>query len=182
MCWFLTDLFRLVGLCYTVRKVSLFLNGVTIQRSPTPRPDTVYACQDIKDDLKAGVRSTAILFGSWIRPLLVGCGLTFVGSLILVGSFNNQAWPYFVISVGGSLIHLVWQFMTVDLDDPSSCWGTWLDVLRLSLGRFWQRRCCCHAFSELQGKWSTWLDCLGRYHAGLLPCHVRGLACWVLVN
>ncbi|KAG2006912.1 4-hydroxybenzoate polyprenyl transferase [Coprinopsis cinerea AmutBmut pab1-1] len=85
--------------------------------------DTVYACQDIKDDVKMGVRSTAILFGSWIRPLLVGCGLGFVVMLAIAGHVNQQGPVYFVISVGGTLVHLVWQYNTVDLGVPKSCWA-----------------------------------------------------------
>ncbi|KAF8179879.1 UbiA prenyltransferase family [Pholiota molesta] len=84
--------------------------------------DTVYACQDIKDDVKIGVRSTAILFGTWIRPLLVGCGLSFLSMVAISGLVNKQGPAYFVISVGGTAGHLLWQYMTVDLDSPKSCW------------------------------------------------------------
>ena len=85
--------------------------------------DTVYACQDIKDDVKMGVRSTAILFGSWIRPLLVLCGLMFVTMLAIAGHLNSQGPAYFIVSIGGTVIHLLWQYMTVDLDIPKSCWS-----------------------------------------------------------
>ena len=85
--------------------------------------DTVYACQDIKDDVKMGVRSTAILFGSWIRPLLVLCGLMFVTMLAIAGYLNGQGPSYFIVSVGGTALHLFWQYMTVDLDIPKSCWS-----------------------------------------------------------
>ncbi|KAH6903307.1 4-hydroxybenzoate polyprenyl transferase [Coprinopsis sp. MPI-PUGE-AT-0042] len=84
--------------------------------------DTVYACQDIKDDVKMGVRSTAILWGSWIRPLLVACGLGFASFLTITGYLSRQGPAYFAISVGGTLIHLVWQYCTVDLEVPKSCW------------------------------------------------------------
>ncbi|KAJ7272422.1 UbiA prenyltransferase family-domain-containing protein [Mycena rebaudengoi] len=60
--------------------------------------DTIYACQDIRDDVKMGVRSTAILFGTWIRPLLKCCAVTFAAMLAGAG------------------------FMTVDLNVPTSCW------------------------------------------------------------
>ncbi|KAJ2916187.1 hypothetical protein MD484_g4199, partial [Candolleomyces efflorescens] len=86
--------------------------------------DTVYACQDIKDDLKTGVRSTAILFGSWIRPLLTTCGLGFAAAMAVVGHINGQSSIYFFISVGGTFLHLIWQYTTVDLEIPESCWGT----------------------------------------------------------
>ncbi|KAF8879829.1 UbiA prenyltransferase family-domain-containing protein [Infundibulicybe gibba] len=84
--------------------------------------DTVYACQDLKDDVKVGVRSTAILFGSWVRPLLVACGITFVSAFAISGYLNNQGPIYFLISIGGTAVHLMWQFKTVDLDIPQSCW------------------------------------------------------------
>nr|GAT54960.1 coenzyme Q biosynthesis protein 2 [Mycena chlorophos] len=84
--------------------------------------DTIYACQDIKDDLIVGVRSTAILFGSWITALLIACETTFVGMLALAGWLNHQGVAYFVLSVGGTAAHLLWQAMTVDLDSPESCW------------------------------------------------------------
>lgn len=70
-----------------------------------------------------GVRSTALLFGSWIRPLLVSCAVVFVIMLTLAGIFNEQGGAYFVLSVGGTATHLVWQFATVDLEEPSSCWS-----------------------------------------------------------
>ncbi|KAJ7454172.1 UbiA prenyltransferase family-domain-containing protein [Mycena latifolia] len=83
---------------------------------------TIYACQDIKDDVKMGVRSTAILFGNWIRSLLIACAVTFVLALAGVGFLNGEGSPYFIISVGGAALHLIWQFLTVDLDVPKSCW------------------------------------------------------------
>ncbi|KAJ7138573.1 4-hydroxybenzoate polyprenyl transferase [Mycena filopes] len=85
--------------------------------------DTIYACQDISDDVKMGVKSTAILFGTWIRPLLIACGLTFAAMLAVTGFLNDQGIVYFVISVGGTILHLVWQYLTVDLDVPKSCWA-----------------------------------------------------------
>ncbi|KAF9045180.1 UbiA prenyltransferase family [Panaeolus papilionaceus] len=84
--------------------------------------DTIYACQDIRDDVKAGVRSTAILFGEWIRPLLVLCGAIFLQMLIVVGYLNGHGPIYYVITVGGTALHLGMQCKTVNLTDPNSCW------------------------------------------------------------
>jgi 4-hydroxybenzoate polyprenyltransferase len=69
-----------------------------------------------------GAKSTAILFGSWIRPLLIFIAVCFVVLLAIAGLLNNQGLPFFAISVGGTAIHVVWQFLTVDLDVPESCW------------------------------------------------------------
>ncbi|EIN14665.1 4-hydroxybenzoate polyprenyl transferase [Punctularia strigosozonata HHB-11173 SS5] len=84
--------------------------------------DTIYACQDMKDDVKVGVRSTALLFGTWIRPLLILCACGFAATLAYAGVLNEQGMPYFAITVGGTVAHLIWQFATVDLDNPESCW------------------------------------------------------------
>lgn len=94
--------------------------------------DTIYACQDKKDDVKMGVRSTALLFGSWIRPLLIACAIGFVAMLAFAGAFNGQSLPYFIISVGGTALHLVWQFATVDLEEPESCWSEFNSLCRLN--------------------------------------------------
>jgi len=85
--------------------------------------DTIYACQDIEDDVKMGVRSTAILFGSYIRPLLIACGITCVILFCGAGMLNGQGPAFYVVSVGGSLLHLGWQWKTVDLTSPQSCWA-----------------------------------------------------------
>jgi 4-hydroxybenzoate polyprenyltransferase len=77
----------------------------------------------MKDDLKMGIRSTAILFGSWIRPLLIGFAVIFVTTLAGAGYINKQGPAYFMLSVGGAAIHLLWQFLTVDLAVPDSCWS-----------------------------------------------------------
>ena len=96
--------------------------------SHLPFADTIYACQDKKDDVKMGVRSTALLFGTWIRPLLISCAIVFVVMLTGAGIFNEQGSAYFILSVGGTAAHLVWQFSTVDLEDPSSCWSRYLNI------------------------------------------------------
>ncbi|TFK37748.1 4-hydroxybenzoate polyprenyl transferase [Crucibulum laeve] len=84
--------------------------------------DTIYACQDMKDDVNVGVHSTAILFGSWIRPILVFFGIVFAASMYILGKLNDQTNVYFVVSFGGTVLHLLWQAATVDLNNPDNCW------------------------------------------------------------
>lgn len=52
--------------------------------------DTIYACQDRKDDVKAGVKSGAVFFGSWVRPILMALSVTFITCLAWAGYMNNQ--------------------------------------------------------------------------------------------
>ncbi|MCK9605440.1 MAG: 4-hydroxybenzoate octaprenyltransferase [Methylomonas sp.] len=57
--------------------------------------DTMYAMVDIDDDLKIGVKSTAILFGKRVREITAGLQLVILGLLISVGLMRQLAWPYY---------------------------------------------------------------------------------------
>jgi 4-hydroxybenzoate polyprenyltransferase len=60
----------------------------------------MYAMVDKDDDLKIGVKSTAILFGSYDRQIMAGLQLVILGLLIAVGQMAHAGWPYY----GGILI------------------------------------------------------------------------------
>lgn len=79
--------------------------------------DTLYAKVDKVDDLKVGIKSTAILFGQydkiWIA-LFQGFALT---GFAIGGYLANLAWPYYV-AIGGALILLVHQYF-ITRDDQS---------------------------------------------------------------
>ncbi|KIK91826.1 hypothetical protein PAXRUDRAFT_830507 [Paxillus rubicundulus Ve08.2h10] len=83
--------------------------------------DTIYGSQDKHDDVKAGVGSTAVVFGSWVRPALSLFALFFVAALTYTGVANHQGALYFTVSVGGAGLHLLWQVGTVDFDNPTDC-------------------------------------------------------------
>ncbi|KAF8345688.1 UbiA prenyltransferase family-domain-containing protein [Amanita rubescens] len=101
----------------------LIFAGMTACWCWTMLYDTIYACQDKSGDIKMGIRSTAILFGSWIRPFLVASAAAFLSMLAIAGYLNEQGAIYYALSVGGTAVHLVWQLFTVDPDDQSSCWA-----------------------------------------------------------
>lgn len=84
--------------------------------------DTIYAHQDKKDDVIAGVKSTALRFGEKTPQWLAGFSSAFVGLTALAGYMNGQGLPFYLISVGGAAAHLAWQLRTVNYDDPKSCW------------------------------------------------------------
>lgn len=69
-----------------------------------------------------GIKSTALLFGTQIRLLLTIFATVFVFMLLYSGVLNQQGLPFYLISVLGAAGHLVWQLLTVDLEDPKSCW------------------------------------------------------------
>ncbi|GLQ47310.1 4-hydroxybenzoate octaprenyltransferase [Dyella lipolytica] len=58
--------------------------------------DTEYAMVDREDDLKAGARSTAILFGDADVPIIGVLMGTFVVAMVMVGTRAKLGWPYWV--------------------------------------------------------------------------------------
>ncbi len=58
--------------------------------------DTMYAMVDKEDDLKIGVKSTAILFGVYDRQIIGGLQIVMLGLLIVVGQMAQTSWPYYV--------------------------------------------------------------------------------------
>lgn len=102
--------------------------------------DTIYACQvgdlafafhmhthvcqwqDKQDDVKAGIKSTALLFGNYVRPILSLFATQVVVCFAYAGHANGQGPMFFVISVMGTAAHFAWQLFTVNIDDVTDCW------------------------------------------------------------
>jgi len=65
--------------------------------------DTMYAMVDRDDDLKIGVKSTAILFGAFDKRIILFLQLTTLALLLVVGDILAFGWPYqlsLVVSAG----------------------------------------------------------------------------------
>ena len=58
--------------------------------------DTMYAMVDKDDDLKIGVKSTAILFGAYDRHIMAILQFIILALLIAVGQMQQLSWPYYV--------------------------------------------------------------------------------------
>jgi 4-hydroxybenzoate polyprenyltransferase len=57
--------------------------------------DTMYAMVDKEDDLKIGVKSTAILFGEHDREIMAGLKLIIIVLLIIIGQLQQLGWFYY---------------------------------------------------------------------------------------
>lgn len=57
--------------------------------------DTMYAMVDKDDDLKIGVKSTAILFGDRDREIIAGLQVVILTLLIIVGRLEQMGWIYY---------------------------------------------------------------------------------------
>ncbi|MFQ3212318.1 4-hydroxybenzoate octaprenyltransferase [Candidatus Njordibacter sp. Uisw_039] len=58
--------------------------------------DTYYAMVDREDDVKIGVRSTAVLFGSWDLAIIAAFQMACVGLLFTVGQINHLNSPFYL--------------------------------------------------------------------------------------
>ncbi|KAG1738531.1 UbiA prenyltransferase family [Suillus lakei] len=84
--------------------------------------DTIYACQDMKDDEKAGVKSMAVRLGEGIRPALSLFDVTFFVCLLYAGYLNDQRLPFYVISVIAPFLLCLWHIWSFDHNDPKDSW------------------------------------------------------------
>ncbi|CAG0908925.1 unnamed protein product [Cyprideis torosa] len=88
--------------------------------------DTVYAMSDRIDDLKVGVKSTAILFGEWDVKIMVFLQATTLALLAAVGTLAGWGMPYFVILVAAAGF-FVWQFVLYRGRDRADCFRAFLN-------------------------------------------------------
>ena len=70
--------------------------------------DTFYAMSDRKDDLKIGIKSTAILFGQHDLLIIFGSQLLMIISLIYIGKIAELGYLFYV-SIGISTIFMMYQ-------------------------------------------------------------------------
>jgi 4-hydroxybenzoate polyprenyltransferase len=88
--------------------------------------DTIYAMIDRDDDLKIGVKSTAILFGSADRAIIASLQVLFVLALCLVGDQLNLGSFYFLSVVVASVL-LVYQQHLIRLRYKEDCFRAFLN-------------------------------------------------------
>jgi 4-hydroxybenzoate polyprenyltransferase len=87
--------------------------------------DTQYAMADRDDDLKAGIKSTAILFGELDR-FMVGClQATFLVALWLLGRQLPLAWPFPVSLLAAALLFF-WQARLTRERESAACLAAFL--------------------------------------------------------
>ncbi|CAK9783362.1 4-hydroxybenzoate polyprenyl transferase [Cutaneotrichosporon oleaginosum] len=84
--------------------------------------DTIYAHQDKRDDVTAGVKSTALAWGDKSKPIIGTLYTGFVCALTYAGYAMGAGPLYYAISCVGGAAHLAWQVITVDLDSRADCW------------------------------------------------------------
>jgi 4-hydroxybenzoate polyprenyltransferase len=82
--------------------------------------DTEYAMVDREDDLKAGARSTAILFGDADLPIIGVLMGTMVIALVMIGNRAHLGWPYWLgVAVAAGLFG--WQQWLIRNRERDAC-------------------------------------------------------------
>lgn len=82
--------------------------------------DTIYAHQDKEDDALVGVKSTARLFGVFTKPamLMLYAAAT---ALFALAATLADAGPAAFAGIALGALHLLWQAIVLDIDDPDQC-------------------------------------------------------------
>ncbi|HEU4857438.1 MAG TPA: 4-hydroxybenzoate octaprenyltransferase [Rhodanobacteraceae bacterium] len=84
--------------------------------------DTEYAMVDRDDDLRAGAKSTAILFGDADLPILGILMATLLFTLLLVGQRAQLEWP-FLAGLGVALLLFAWQLWNMRWRQRDACFA-----------------------------------------------------------
>ncbi|MGC9215936.1 4-hydroxybenzoate octaprenyltransferase [Acidithiobacillus sp.] len=66
--------------------------------------DTAYAMADRPDDIKAGIKSTAILFGRFDRHAIAGLQAVMLILFIGIGVAQAMHWPYWIALAGAAVL------------------------------------------------------------------------------
>ena len=100
----------------------LFMANVTW----TVAYDTMYGMVDKEDDLKIGIKSTAILFGQYDKVIIGLLQFTTLGLLIAVGLIEHLTWFYYLSLVVAGLLFLKQQKQIKDRN-TDACFNAFLD-------------------------------------------------------
>ncbi|CAM8292769.1 UbiA 4-hydroxybenzoate polyprenyltransferase and related prenyltransferases [Candidatus Methylopumilus universalis] len=87
--------------------------------------DTLYAVTDKNDDLKIGIRSSAIWFGAYVKEAIMFCYTCMMGCLIWVGQLENFGWPFYGF-IGLSLIFIGFLYRQIRTLNPKACFAAFL--------------------------------------------------------
>lgn len=84
--------------------------------------DMIYAHMDIKDDVKAGIKSIALAHETNTKAVLTGLAVTQVGLLAAAGVAIGASPVFFAGSCGSAVASLGLMIWKVDLKSVASCW------------------------------------------------------------
>lgn len=101
--------------------------------------DMIYAHMDIRDDVKAGIKSIALKHDAETKIVLSGLAVVQAGLLGVAGAAVGAGPLFWVGSVGGGLLANAWMIWRVRLKSVADCWwwfrnGVWFTGGAVTLG------------------------------------------------
>lgn len=97
--------------------------------------DTMYAMVDRDDDLKIGVKSTAILFGKYDRHIIGLLNLAFIALMLAIGALNNIGLSYW-LGLTVAIVLLVYQQVLIQQRARTDCFKAFLNNHYVGLAFF----------------------------------------------
>jgi 4-hydroxybenzoate polyprenyltransferase len=88
--------------------------------------DTMYAMADREDDLKIGVKSTAILFGPLDKMIIGIIQAMLIMALLLIGQRAELSGFYYTGVVAATVL-AIWQQFLIKDRDPARCFNAFLN-------------------------------------------------------
>ncbi|GGW85094.1 4-hydroxybenzoate octaprenyltransferase [Alteromonas halophila] len=88
--------------------------------------DTMYAMVDRNDDVKVGIKSTAILFGRFDKVIIVMLQLITLALLIMAGLMTGAVWPYYM-AIGFSAALFVRQYQQIRRRQREECFKAFIE-------------------------------------------------------
>ena len=87
--------------------------------------DTEYAIVDKTDDLKIGIKTSAITFGHFDVAGIMLCHIIFIGLMFCVGQIQNLGVAYY-LSLGIALGLIMYQYYLIRDREPANCFKAFL--------------------------------------------------------
>ncbi|AOY02265.1 4-hydroxybenzoate polyprenyltransferase [Jeongeupia sp. USM3] len=98
--------------------------------------DTAYAMCDRPDDLKIGIRTSAITFGRFDVAIVMACYFAFLAVMLAVGLDTGRG-PLYVAGVGAAaLLVLFDQYPRIRHREPQACFRAFLHANRMGAAIF----------------------------------------------
>ena len=97
--------------------------------------DTIYALVDIDDDLRIGIKTSAITFGRWVIEIILACYIIFLGILFYLGWHNHL--PIFYYLGLCVVAYLIWQiYQQIACRNRELCFKAFLANNNIGLALF----------------------------------------------
>jgi 4-hydroxybenzoate polyprenyltransferase len=80
---------------------------------------------DRADDLKIGIKTSAITFGRFDVLMVMVCYAGFIGLMAYLGYISQLAWPYFACLLAASCV-AIYHFFLIKNREPAQCFKAFL--------------------------------------------------------